>query len=350
MDRVQSYKAYLSIALTCIFLIVLIAACAQRPEPQELLPQSVFLTLSIKMKNVIGDNDLCRFILGNSSNTDTYSVDQVIPGTKTYQTPRGNEITDGLATIGINLKQVDDLTAFVGQVSSSTEYEGIIIRGDYNAKHKIGHLIQKGWKINHYLKKTYYCSTYSDECIIALAQNVLLSGSTLTIHEILDVINGKEKALVRHPIYKKLASELRENNDPINICVIMPQEVLDSAGAAVDIGSSVVGVGANLIAPGMESMINFAGSITKGLLFRGAVMSVDHSGGKFPVKVAILMLNEKAASIASDTFSLGKKLASLLPKDLMGTEDNPFQDMDVSRSGQVLKIDMVMSRKQFLSW
>ena len=88
----------------------------------------------------------------------------------------------------------------------------------------------------------------------------------------------------------------------------------------------------------------------KGSLFRGINMAVDHAREGFPIKIAVLMPNKEAASIASGTINLGKWLASTLPQDQMDSQEKAFQNMKVSRDGEVLKIGMTVPREVFFAW
>ncbi|MCD6574160.1 hypothetical protein J7K97_00580 [Candidatus Aerophobetes bacterium] len=87
----------------------------------------------------------------------------------------------------------------------------------------------------------------------------------------------------------------------------------------------------------MEGLVNLAGGIVKGLLFKGIAMGVNHRGENFPVDFVVFMPSEKAAKLASGILNLGKGLSSIMPQDQVSSQDRRFLNMEVSCSGQVLK-------------
>ena len=85
---------------------------------------------------------------------------------------------------------------------------------------------------------------------------------------------------------------------------------------------------------------------------KGMAMSINHSGGGFPVRMFCLMQSEAAASLVSGSLNLLKGAATLLPPQEMSEQDKEnlalFQSMEIAREGEILRIEIIIPEQEFL--
>lgn len=337
----QNSKVYrLFFYMLGFFIIIsLFAGCSEGPsDPEKLLPEKVLFFVSIKLNHIIKDKDLSHFILASNeeNNDNNHNFYQIIPETansyRGLNTNREDSIEGILNTIGINPNKVNNIIMFGGMtsISEKSEYEGVIIYGDYKAKQKVKELNQRGCIKNEYLKDIYYCDPHSDECIATLGRNSLLLGSKAAICKVIDVKKGKRKGLSNQPIFKALSNNFRESNAPIVAYLILPQNVTNVMDTSIDFASQFLG---------LTGLIE---KVASGFSLHGLAIGISHSEDDFPVKMALFMSSEETASMVS---GVSKFLISIFP-----SQEKPFKEFNTSHDGQILKIDAIVSRQEFLTW
>ncbi|MBC8460245.1 MAG: hypothetical protein H8D67_19850 [Deltaproteobacteria bacterium] len=314
--RMKVYRVFLSLCAA----IFLFAGCGK--EPQELVPARGNLLLFVKMKQVIQDRDLS-------------------------QAMKIDELKSELDAVDITPKDISQMMLFMGSAPSSERmgYLGMILEGDYDAKQKVKQLAKQGWDKKRHLKDEYYYNPASGECIAYLNGNTMVFGSKEALCDVLDVRRGKKKSLIKHPTYNKLAKQIGEGSAPITMHIIVPQEVLDIGQTGLELSKTIL----ELLNVGAIGVL-----LGKIGLVQGLGMSINHSGNDFPVEMLCLMQSEGAASFISGSLNLLKGISTMLPKGQMSAQERQniaaFQNMGISRDGEMLKINMVIPRREFLGY
>lgn len=126
--------------------------------------------------------------------------------------------------------------------------------------------------------------------------------------------------------------------------VIIPQEVLDIGQTGLELSKTILEL---LDVDAIGALLRKIG------LVQGLSMSINHSGDDFPVEMSCLMQSEGAASFISGSLNLLKSISTMLLRGQMSAQERKnitaFQNMGISRDGEMLKINMVIPRREFLS-
>ena len=176
-----------------------------------------------------------------------------------------------------------------------------------------------------------------------MSKDTLGFGTLDAVKDLLDVKNRRKKPASSVPTYSKLLSYFSESEAPVEICMMVPQDILDMGYA----GMEMLDTGLRLMSMGPIGAI--MGKIG---LVHGLGMSISHSGEGFPVKLFCLMQSEKAASLISGSLNLLKSIASLVPSGQMSLQERQnmevFNSMRISRNENVLMVSMTVPRNEFL--
>jgi hypothetical protein len=314
--RAKVYKVFLSLCAA----IFLFAGCGK--SPQELVPARGNLLLFVKLKQVVQDRDLS-------------------------QAMKIDELKSELRAMEITPEEIFKMMMFMGSApySSRMGYWGMILEGDYNAIKKVKQLTKEGWNKERYSRDDYYYNPTSGECVAYLNGNTLLFGSKEAVCDVFDVKRGKKESLIKHPTYNKLSKQIEEGSAPITVHVIIPQEVLDMGQTGLELSKTILEL---LDVGAIGALLGKIG------LVQGFSMSINHSGDNFPVEMLCLMQSESAASFISGSLNLLKGISTMLPKGQMRAKERQnitaFQNMGISRDGEMLKINMVIPRREFLGY
>jgi len=256
-----------------------------------------------------------------------------------------DELTPLLNEIHVKPDSVTQLVAFGDiQLQSRGEgYYGAILQGNYNAKRKLQELEETGWKKGKHAGEGLYHQQGSTEYIAGLSKNTLCLGTLDAVKDLLDVKRGKKKPASNTPTCNKLLSCFSENRAPVEIYMMVPQDVLDMGYA----GMTMLDAGLKLISLG--SIRAIMGKIG---LVHGLGMTISHSGEGFPVELSCLMQNEGAASLISGSLNLLKGIASMVPPSQMSPQERQnmeaFNSMRVTRRENMLMVSMIIPRREFL--
>ena len=125
--------------------------------------------------------------------------------------------------------------------------------------------------------------------------------------------------------------------------LLMPQETLDMAKAAMSIGKTALDI---LQVPVIGTLLGKIG------FTQGFGIHLRHGGNEFLMELLCLMENESSASFISGSLNLMKNLATSLPQGQMTTRDREaiatFRKMNISREGKMLSIEMVIPEREFV--
>lgn len=294
-----------------------ISGCAKGPKPQKLLPARGEILTFLKTKQIREDKDLAE-----SMNIE--------------------ELNSDLKEMNLSLGSFPRIIAFAS--FSPRRYSGVILQGDHIAAGKIKRQVEKeGWEEGRYSKDKYFRAPSSGQCLVTL-NGLLVLGSEEAVRDILDVYRGRKQGKSSDPIYIRLTGSMDPESAPVVSYIIPSQKLLDMGRVVLE---------------GMKLILDVfkIGSIGRLLgkigLVKGMAMSIDRSGENFPMRMICLMQSETAASLASGSLNLLKGVTTLLPSQKMSEQDKEnlavFQSMEISHEKEVLKIEMIIPRRELLT-
>lgn len=307
------YKLFLAFL---IFILFIIGGCGRGPDPQELLPGGGEILVFLKTKRVMEDRDLARAM-----------------GIE--------ELKDDLREMDLSLENFSLITTFAS--FSPREYSGMIFQGDHSAIKKIKRQIEKGgWREKGYSKDKYFYDPSSKQCAVTL-NNLLVFGSEEAIKDVLDVYRDRKQGKSSDPSYLRLTGSIDPESAPVVAYLLPSQKLLDMSKAGLESMKLILSIFK------VKSIGRFLGKIG---VVKGMAMSIDRSGDSFPVRISCLMQSETAASLVSGLLNLLKGAVNLLSFQEMSERDKEdlilFQSMEISRKGDMLKIEMEVPRQVLL--
>ncbi|MCZ6677396.1 MAG: hypothetical protein O7E52_09110 [Candidatus Poribacteria bacterium] len=304
--------------IACLSALLCVSCGNDSPDHLASIPQSSILWLTVDFDDVMADPALMGAM----------SMD---------------EITTELEALGIPPNEVSKLTVF-GIYQSGVLSDGALVTGRYRAKQILKRLSEAGWEEEAYKNDKLYRNPQQTEVYIAVLYNdTVLFGSRDALKATFDVKRKRGESLMQKSETLLIVNDSMSSEAPITMGLLMPQETLDMAKAAMSIGKTALDI---LQVPVIGTLLGKIG------FTQGFGIHLRHGGNEFLMELLCLMENESSASFISGSLNLMKNLATSLPQGQMTTRDREaiatFRKMNISREGKMLSIEMVIPEREFV--
>jgi len=272
----------------CVFILALAGCRASggRQALVQLVPADSFAVLSVEWQTVRKDDGLSQLI-------------------------RGDEVEKVFRALGIDGGAISDFVMF-SDGSGADGSNGIILDGKYDAQRVVNNLKASGWREQEYHKYLIYSDASGKNQLAPLKANLLAFGTASGVRRVIDAASGTQKSLVSQPLYRKIASRSGSVGAPIFMAVLLTQDVRDMASAAVQITSTITRLAG--MSP-LGDLLNEVG------VAQGFGCDVSKSGSSLRMEVQVVMKDEGAASFASGSLNIMKRLALAAPSGNMPAPD-----------------------------
>ena len=312
-------KRCLVAALTLCLAAPLLAGCGgsrgRRPLV-ELIPADALVILSVNWQAVRDDRYLLSLV-------------------------KGAEFKRILDEVGVNEQTVTRLAVFGDGTAGPGASTGMLLNGSFNARAVTDAARGRGWTRESYDGHEVYVTQSDGTRLAALNSGTLACGTKRGVAGIFHAESDTAESFASTATYKRLSKLFKAGGAPISMILAFPQHLQDAADAALKVASL---------------MMDFTGVSPLGQLMgkigyaRALGCTIGREGESFPFELVAIMNDEESATFVSGGLTLLKDIGALAGQSLARSPEEAealrnFQNMSVSRKGEVLTVGLVMPRR-----
>lgn len=287
-----------------------------RESLAELIPADALVVLSLNWEEVRGDADLLRLV-------------------------KGAEFKKVFGQLNVDEDAVTSIAVFGDGSETAAGSTGMLLAGSFDAEDIAAVLKERGWRERAYEGHEIYFSATDGTNLAALDSDVLVVGTEKAVEGAIRAGSDADASFVSTDAYGRLSELFDTSEHPVSMMIAFPQQLQDAADVALQVSSAVMdfaGIG------GLGQLMSKLG------YSRAIGCSIGRRGDSFPVKLVAVMRDEDAATLISGGLTLLKGIGAWAERAPARSAEEAearqnFQNMSVSRDGDVLSIDLVMSRK-----
>lgn len=312
-------KRCLVAALTLCLLAPWLVGCGrsygQRPLA-ELIPADALVVLSVNWQAVRGDRDLLSLI-------------------------KGAEFKRILGEIGVNEQTVTRLAVFGDGTAGPAGSTGMLLNGSFNAREVLDAARGRGWARESYDGHEAYVSQGDGTRLAALDSGTLACGTKRGVAGVFHAQSDTEESFASTATYKRLSKLFKGGGAPVSMILAFPQHLQDAADAVLKVASLMMDFTGVSPLGQLMSKIGYA---------RALGCTIAREGESFPVGLVAVMKDEEATTFVSGGLTLLKGIGALAGQSFARSPEEAealrnFQNMSVTRKGEVLTVELVMSRR-----